>query len=103
MDIDPPIINKAVKELLDKMVREIPGRRWESMVTFSDGKGTTVIELNVYRGGGQEKAGRIAYQLENGEVLEARYPGYDGAFPESILDLLLDVVNLEGQLSRLGR
>ncbi|MEM0996772.1 MAG: hypothetical protein AAGN35_06825 [Bacteroidota bacterium] len=103
MDIEPPIINKAVRELLEKMTREVSGRRWESMVTFSDGKGTTIIELNVYRGGGQERAGRIAYRLETGEVMEARYPGLGEELPESVVDLLLDAVNLEHQLARLGR
>lgn len=95
MDIEQPIINKAVKELLDKLVREHEGYRWESMCSFSDGKGTTYIEVNVYREKGSERLGRIAYHLETGQVLNFRYNGYGDKGPESIVDLLLDITNLE--------
>jgi hypothetical protein len=101
MEIDPNTSNKAVKELLDKLVQDVPGRRWESLVTFSDGKGVTVIELNIYRRDGQEKAGRISFRLESGEVLNAHYPGFEGDYPETVVDLLLDVVNLEGKFAKM--
>lgn len=86
---------------MDKMVLDIPGRRWESLVTWSDGKGVTVIEVNIYRRDGQEKAGRISYRLESGEVLSAHYPGFEGDFPETVVDLLLDVVNLEARFAQM--
>lgn len=97
MDIEPTIINKAVREILDKMVRELPHYRWESLCTYSDGKGTTIIELNIYRAGGSERLGRIAYHLETGEVVNLRYRDFKGDAPESIVDLILDVVNIERQ------
>ena len=95
MEIEPTIINKAVREILDKMVHELPQYRWESMVSYSDGKGTTIIELNIYRSGGSERLGRITYQLETGDVVNLRYKDLPSDAPESIVDLVLDVVNLE--------
>lgn len=95
MEIEPTIINKAVREILDKMVHDLPHYRWERLCTYSDGKGMTIIELNIYRAGGSERLGRIAYHLETGEVVNYRYPGYSDVAPESIVDLILDVVNLE--------
>ncbi len=97
MEIEPIIINKAVREILDKMVRELPQYRWESLVNYSDGKGTTNIEVNIYRAGGSERLGRITYHLETGEVVDFKYRGYAGDAPESIVDLILDIVNMERQ------
>ena len=95
MEIEPTIINKAVREILDKMVRELPTYRWEGLCSFSDGKGTTIIELNIYRSGGSERLGRITYQLETGDVVNFRYRDLPEDAPDSIVDLILDVVNLE--------
>ena len=91
-------INKAVKELLDKICNHLQGYRWDSLCGFSDGKGLTLIELNLFRKDGQEMAGRIAYQLETGLVLRFYYPAFTGNAPEDILDFLLDVLNLESQI-----
>lgn len=95
MDIDPNTINKAVREILNQLVQELPRYRWESICTYSDGAGKTIIELNVYRSGGSERLGRIAYQLETGDVLNHSYPGMNGSSPSSILDFVLDVANFE--------
>lgn len=101
MEIEQPQINRAIKELLDKMARELPGRRWESLVTLSDGQGMTIIEINIYRRDGQEHAGRLAYRLETGIVKNVHYPGLTGECPEDILDLVLDVINLEQSMKAL--
>jgi hypothetical protein len=90
--------NKVVKELLDKLVVDLPGYRWDSLCAFSDGQGTTMIELNIFRNGGQEVAGRIAYQLETGEVHRFHYRPIRDHAPETIVDFLLDVYNFEKQL-----
>ena len=95
MEIHPNTINKAVREILNELVIELPRYRWESICTYSDGVGKTIIELNVYRNGGSERAGRIAYQLETGEVLNHSYQGMNGSSPTSILDFVLDIANLE--------
>jgi hypothetical protein len=99
MEIDSFTTGKAVKALLDKMALELPHRRWEALVTRSDGQGRTLIEVNVYRRDGQELAGRISYQLETGEVIDAFYPGFEGEFPATVIDLLLDVVDLESRIA----
>jgi hypothetical protein len=95
-------INKAVKELLDKMVTDLPGYRWDSMCAFSDGMGMTLIELNIFRREGQEAAGRIAYQLETGEVQRFHYTPIKADAPEMIVDFLLDVYNFEKRMSDAG-
>lgn len=91
----PPYIRKAVRELLDKLTAELEGYRWESLCTYSDGKDQTMIELYIYRDGGQEMAARIAYRLESGELHNFHYSAYEGEPPEGIIDLLLDMVNIE--------
>ncbi len=91
-------INKAVKDLLDKVCSDLPGYRWDSLCSYSNGRGLTLIELNLFRKDGQEMAGRIAYQLETGEVLRYHYPAFSGDAPTEILDFLLDVMNLESQI-----
>jgi hypothetical protein len=98
--MDAQYINKAVKELLDKLVRDLPGYRWDSLCTSTDGQGMTIIELNIFRKGGQEVAGRIAYQLETGEVLLFQYAPIRNHAPEMVVDFLLDVYNFEQQLSK---
>jgi hypothetical protein len=92
-------INKAVKELLDKLVHDLPGYRWDSLCSYNDGQGVTLIELNIFRRDGQETAGRIAYQLETGEVFRFHYAPIRDHAPESILDFLLDVYNFEKRMS----
>jgi hypothetical protein len=92
------LTNKAVKDLLDKLVRDLPGYRWDSMCAFSDGQGMTVIEVNVWRKDGQETAGRISYHLETGDVLRFHYPPIGQHAPEAVIDFLLDLYNLERKL-----
>lgn len=95
MDIEPHIVNKAVREILDKLVEELPDYRWEGLCTSSNGPGETTIELNIYRNGGSERLGQISYHLESGDVLDYRYRGHLGDEQASIVDLVLDIVNLE--------
>ena len=92
-------INKAVKDLLDKLVGDLPGYRWDSACAYSDGRSMTMIELNIWRKDGQEAAGGIAYQLETGDVLHFRYPPMGREGPEQIVDFLLDLYNMERKLS----
>ncbi|MEM7037347.1 MAG: hypothetical protein AAF570_10230 [Bacteroidota bacterium] len=94
MENPPPYIKKAVRELLDKLVTDLDAYRWESLCTYAKEKGETVIELYIYRNGGQEMAARVAYLLETGEVRNVHYGGYEGDSPMSIIDLLLDMLNI---------
>ena len=88
-------INRAVKDLLDKLVADLPGYRWDSLCTSAKEPSLTVIELNIWRKNGQESAGRIAYQLETGLVLHFHYPPIGNNVPEPVLDFLLDLYNFE--------
>ena len=95
MEIDPQTTNRAVREILNQLVRQLPGYRWESICTFSDGRGRTIIELNLYRSGGSRRIARIAYQLETGAILNYSYRSDLGKAPDSVVDLLLDIANAE--------
>lgn len=101
--MDAVNINKAVKHLLDKLVEDLPGYRWDSVCSFSDGAGTTMIELNIFRRDGQEAAGHIAYRMETGEVHRFQYLPIKDNAPESIVDFLLDVYNFEKRVSDVER
>jgi hypothetical protein len=102
-NMDAYWINKFVKELLDKMVDELPGFRWDSLHTSEDAQGITMVELNLFRRDGQEVAGMIAYQLKTGEVYRLNYRPIQAEASEMIVDLLLDVYNLERTLSEAVR
>lgn len=97
--MDSELINKAVRELLNKLVEDLPEYRWDSLCAYSDGLGTTMIELNIFRKNGQETAGKIAYQLETGIVHRFQYKPMRANAPEMIVDFLLDVYNFEKQMS----
>ena len=84
-----------VKELLDKLVQEHSPLRWDSVCAFSDGKSRTILEISVFGAHGQVQLGRIAYQMETGEIVNFFYKGYEGERPDDILDLILDLINLE--------
>jgi hypothetical protein len=101
--MDAQFINKAVRDLLNQLVRELPGYRWDALCAFRDGKGKTVMELNVWRNDGQERAGHITYQMETGEVLAYHYPPLGKGAPEPVLDFLLDLYNMERRLSEVRR
>ncbi|MFM2377043.1 MAG: hypothetical protein RLZZ165_2140 [Bacteroidota bacterium] len=96
-------IDKFVKELLDKMVDELPGFRWDSLYTSEEEQGSTMVELNLFRRDGQEAAGMIAYQLKTGEVHRFNYKPIQSDASEMIVDFLLDVYNLERTLSEAVR
>lgn len=95
MEIDPTTTNKAVKEILDQMISELPRYRWESICVNADVIGRTIIEVNVYSAGGSRMNGRLVYQLETGEVLDWKYQGLETAASESVIDIVLDIANLE--------
>lgn len=95
MDMEPTIINKAVREILDQLVRDFPDYRWESLCTESDGRGQTIIEVNIYRGGGSRRIGQVTYHLESGDILNFRYRNQLTTEPTSVVDFVLDIVNME--------
>jgi hypothetical protein len=95
MELDQHATNHAVREILDGLVKELPGYRWERICAFSDGKETTIIEVSLYRKQGSEMAVTLSYQLETGALINCRYDAYNAPLPDSLIDLLLDICNFE--------
>jgi hypothetical protein len=86
---------KAIKAILDGITAELPGYRWESLCAYTDGKDMTVLEVSLYRKNGSELVVSVGYHVETGQMLQHRYPGYEGQAPETLIDLLLDAINME--------
>ena len=91
----PTETNRIVIDLLNVLIGHNPDYRWKLKCAYSDGKGKTIMEVSVYSGENQYRHGRIAYVAESGNVLNFTYRGYEGIRPESIIDLMLDINNLE--------
>lgn len=95
MDMDSSNhINATVRDLLNKLVDDYPHYRWESLCAYSDGREKTILEITIYSNHGNRQMGKITYQLETTEVLNVHYLGYHNAHPDSIIDLLLDIMNI---------
>lgn len=87
-------INLAVWNLLDKLVADHPAYRWESMCIYSDGLARTILEISIYAEKGNRQTGRIIFHVETGDVLHYYYTGYKDREVDSVIDLLLDILNM---------
>ncbi len=90
-------IDKTIKDLLKKLVKDQPKITWKIRGTYANGKEPGVIELSIYKKPEMIKKGTIAYNPETGEVKNFFYKDVEGLKPDSIVDLLLDIINLENQ------
>uniref|UniRef100_UPI00404845F1 hypothetical protein n=1 Tax=Roseivirga sp. TaxID=1964215 RepID=UPI00404845F1 len=82
-----------VKGLLNKLAEMREAFNWRINNTYSDGINNTVLEILTFEKGVQ--TGRIAFQLEDGHVINYRYKELEKQLPAQIIDLLLDVIGLE--------
>jgi len=82
-----------VKGLLNKLAEMREAFTWRINNTYSDGINNTVLEILTFEKGIQ--TGRIAFQLEDGHVINYRYKELEKQLPAQIIDLLLDVIGLE--------
>lgn len=94
---DPQGVNAAVRNLLNKLVEDFPTYRWESICAYSDGREQTILEITIYSENGARQMGKIAYRLENNEVMHVHFTGYHSPAQDSIIDLLLDIHNIVRQ------
>lgn len=91
----PTETNRIVIDLLNVLIGENRDYKWKLKCSYSDGKGKTIMEASIYSGENQHRHGRIAYVAETGNVLNFTYRGYQDRKPESVIDLMLDINNLE--------
>lgn len=88
--------NKAlVRSLLNKLVEIGHDVSWKINNTYTDGLHNTILEIRIYED--KLQTGRIAFQLESGQVLNYRYKELEKRIPIKIMDMLLDVIGYEMQ------
>ena len=87
--------NRTIKNILDRLIEYKPGYRWDAHCTYADGNGTTILEILIFSKLGQAIQGRISYKVESGDVNNFYYKGLQDEKPESVIDLLLDILHVE--------
>ncbi|MFT7381960.1 MAG: hypothetical protein ACI9Z3_001853 [Roseivirga sp.] len=82
-----------VKGLLNKLSEMRADLTWRINNTYSNGIDNTVLEILTFEKGIQ--TGRIAFQLEDGHVINYHYKEIEKQLPGQIVDILLDVISFE--------
>ncbi len=82
-----------VKNLLNKLSEVRKNITWRINNTYSNGIDNTVLEIQIFED--KVQTGRIAFQLEDGHVINYRYKDLEKRIPIQIMDMLLDVIGYE--------
>lgn len=82
-----------VRSLLDKLQEVGKNITWRINNTYSNGIDNTVLEIQIFEN--KIQTGRIAFQLEDGHVINYRYKDLEKRLPIQIMDMLLDVIGYE--------
>lgn len=82
-----------VRSLLNKLVEVGNNITWRINNTYSNGIDNTVLEIQIFENKAQ--TGRIAFQLEDGHVINYRYKDLEKRIPIQIMDMLLDIIGYE--------
>lgn len=82
-----------VRGLLTKLSDMKTDLTWRINNTYSNGIDNTVLEILIFENNFQ--TGRIAFQLEDGHVINYRYKEVEKQLPAQIMDVLLDVISFE--------
>lgn len=82
-----------VRSLLNKLVEVGDNITWRINNTYSNGIDNTVLEIQIFEH--KLQTGRIAFKLEDGNVINYRYKDLEKRIPIQIMDMLLDVIGYE--------
>ncbi|MGW8122779.1 hypothetical protein ACV07N_08965 [Roseivirga echinicomitans] len=82
-----------VRGLLTKLSDMRTGLAWKINNTYSNGIDNTVLEILIFEN--DRQTGRIAFQLEDGHVINYRYKELEKQLPSQIMDVLLDIISFE--------
>ena len=82
-----------VKDLLRKLAEMKTGLTWRINNTYTEGLSNTVLELLIFEE--KQQTGRIAFRLEDGNVIKYRYKELELRKPIHIVDMRLDVIGYE--------
>ncbi|WP_420385281.1 hypothetical protein [Roseivirga sp.] len=86
---------ETVRSLLNKLVEIGNNVTWRINNTYSNGIDQTILEIQIFEN--RMQTGRIAFQLEDGHVINYRYKEMEKRIPVQIVDMLLDVIGYEIQ------
>lgn len=86
---------RTITGILDKLIEYNPEYKWDAHCTYADGDGVTILQILIFSKLGRSVNGKISYQVETGAVTEYYYKGMYDEKPESITDLLLDILSFE--------
>ncbi|WP_281955040.1 hypothetical protein [Pseudophaeobacter arcticus] len=87
-----------VKSLLNKLTEVDREITWRINNSYSNGIDNTVLEIQIFES--KIQTGRIAFQLEDGHVINYRYKDLEKRIPIQIMDMLLDIIGYELDLSQ---
>lgn len=82
-----------VKSMLNKLVEIGNDISWKINNSYTDGIDQTILEVRIYEAGIQ--SGRVAFQLESGQVLNYQYKQLEKRLPIQIMDIMLDMISYE--------
>ncbi|OEK06446.1 hypothetical protein [Roseivirga misakiensis] len=82
-----------VRNLLNKLTEVVQECTWRINNTYSNGIDNTVLEIQIFEK--KVQTGRIAFQLEDGHVINYRYKDLEKRIPIQIMDMLLDIIGYE--------
>ena len=86
---------ETVRSLLNKLVEIGNNVTWRINNSYSNGIDQTILEIQISEN--KMQTGRIAFQLEDGHVINYRYKEMEKRIPVQIVDMLLDVIGYELQ------
>lgn len=84
---------ETVRSLLNKLVEIGNNVTWRINNSYSNGIDQTILEIQIFEN--KMQTGRIAFQLEDGHVINYRYKEMEKRIPVQIVDMLLDVIGYE--------
>lgn len=84
---------ELVKSMLNKLVEIGNDISWKINNSYTDGIDQTILEVRIYESGIQ--SGRVAFQLESGQVLNYQYKKLKKRLPIKIMDIMLDLISYE--------
>jgi hypothetical protein len=84
---------ETVQSLLNKLVDVGNNISWRNNNTYSKNLDQTILEIQIFEQ--KLQTGRIAFELEDGHVINYRYKDLEKRTPVQIVDMLLDVIGYE--------
>jgi len=84
----------TIVDLLNKICNDYRNLSWRISCNYVNGLGKTILEIFIIEHPRSYIKRKIAFQLENGRVLNHNIKELKGS-TENIVDFLLDLINLE--------